>query len=74
MAGMPAANQTAVRTEQRERDVPQLAKLGPSPAAPLLTSGLGPQDRTCGLTRKVQWRRNYPMTPQVGLHSGSLRD
>lgn len=45
MAGMPAANQAAAQAEQRERDVQQLAKLGASPAALLLTSGLGSQGR-----------------------------
>ena len=39
MADMPANNQAAVQTEQRERDAQQLAKLGASPAALLLTSG-----------------------------------
>ena len=33
MADMPANNQAAVQTEQRERDAQQLAKLGASPAA-----------------------------------------
>ena len=33
MADMPANNQAAVRTEQRERDAQQLARLGASPAA-----------------------------------------
>jgi acyl-CoA reductase-like NAD-dependent aldehyde dehydrogenase len=32
MADMPANNQAAVQTEQRERDAQQLAKLGASPA------------------------------------------
>ena len=32
MADMPANNQAAVRTEQRERDAQQLAMLGASPA------------------------------------------
>jgi hypothetical protein len=45
MADMPANNQAAVQTEQRERDAPQLAKLGASLAALLLTSGPGPQGR-----------------------------
>lgn len=45
MAGMPAANQAAVATEHRERDAPQLATLGASLAALLLTSGPGPQGR-----------------------------
>ncbi|HEX8036207.1 MAG TPA: hypothetical protein VF510_20285 [Ktedonobacterales bacterium] len=74
MAGMPAANQAAVQTEQRERDAQQLAKLGASPAALLLSFGTGPQGRSSGLTRMVKWCSNYPMVPQVGLHSGSLRD
>jgi len=42
---MAANNQAAVQTEQRERDAQQLAKLGASPAALLLTSGPGPQGR-----------------------------
>lgn len=54
MAGMPAANQAAVQTEQRERDAQQLAKLGASPSALLLTSGSDPQCRNWGLTRKVK--------------------
>ena len=33
MADMPANNQAAVQTEQRERDAQQLARLGASPAA-----------------------------------------
>ena len=33
MADMPANNQAAVQTEQRERDAQQLAELGASPAA-----------------------------------------
>ena len=32
MADMPANNQAAVQTEQRERDAQQLARLGASPA------------------------------------------
>ena len=45
MADMPANNQAAVQTEQRERGAQQLAKLGASPAALLLTSAPGPQGR-----------------------------
>lgn len=45
MAGMLAANQAAMQTEQRECDAQQLAKLGASPAALLLTSGPDPQGR-----------------------------
>jgi hypothetical protein len=52
MADMPANNQVAVQTEQRKRDAQQLAKLGASPAALLLTSSPGPQVRNSGLTRK----------------------
>ena len=33
MADMPANNQAAVQTEQRERDAQQLARLGASPAS-----------------------------------------
>ncbi|HZC06881.1 MAG TPA: hypothetical protein VE338_14700 [Ktedonobacterales bacterium] len=45
MAGMPAANQAAEQTEQRDADAQQLAKLGASPAALLLTFSPGPQGR-----------------------------
>ena len=45
MADMPANNQAAVQTEQREHDAQQLAKLSASLAALLLTSGPGPQGR-----------------------------
>ncbi|MGH3523560.1 MAG: hypothetical protein ACRDU4_12235 [Mycobacterium sp.] len=46
MADMPANNQAAVQTEQRARDAQQLAKLGASPAALLLTSALVTQAET----------------------------
>jgi hypothetical protein len=45
MADMPANNQAAVQTEQRERDAQQLTRLGTIPAALLLTSGPGHQGR-----------------------------
>ena len=40
MADMPANNQAAVQTEQRERDAQQLARLGASPAALLIARKL----------------------------------
>lgn len=43
MAGMPAANQAAVQTAQRARDAQQLATLGASPAALLLTPAWVPR-------------------------------
>jgi len=45
MADIPANNQAAVQIEQRAHDAQQLAKLGASPAALLLTSGPGLQGR-----------------------------
>jgi len=42
---MPANDPAAVQPEHRERDAQQLAKLGASLAALLLTSGPGPQCR-----------------------------
>ena len=74
MADMPTNNQATVQTEQREHDAQQLAKLGASPAALLLTSGPGPKGRNSCLTSMGKWRRNCPMIPQVCLESGSLRD
>jgi hypothetical protein len=45
MADMPTSGQAAVQSEQGKQDAQQLAKLGASPAALLLTSDPGPQGR-----------------------------